>query len=603
METSTFPCPSCKGSLKFEPGIMSLQCPYCGTQVHPPQNDIPEIIEELDFEKALLDFNQSSPTEMVQVVDCPACKAEVTFRNNETTANCDFCGTPIQAQGQPHKAMLPQYLIPFQIQKSQAMDTFRQWIGKGFFAPNSLGRLTRTNSEGKTVSVRVRHTRWHPVEGQVARSFHDLLIAASRTVPQSLTRRLSQWDFSKLLNYNTQYLSGFKAESYSIELSEGFHQAQEVLKPLIRSDIRRDIGGDEQQILNMRTQYSSITFKYLLLPLWTMKYQFKKKFYSVVVNAQTGEIEGHKPVSVLKVIFTPWERGFISQFNTLEDYNMFSDQFNSDPVLELSPPEAAAALSLMVGFLDDHMEESEATIFKKYYRIETLESLESKITEAGLLFPQDLPKIQDQVLRLLSKEKLDFRLRTIGVAQLIAQGDENTTHEELLLLSRFAQALEVSLAEAAHFGKHRMLEIDERGDYYHYLDPVEEVEKRFDLSPGECGLLASTIIAFRDGELTEKEAQVARDHVTTEHLRYLKEKLEAQGVIYPEQSLNLQRIMSTQLKSFSRDTQLSILAVARKTAEAEGLCEEEREMLQSWCEELGIGMLEVESYFKAFLLL
>ena len=33
--------------------------------------------------------------------------------------------------------------------------------------------------------------------------------------------------------------------------------------------IRRDIGGDEQQISNARTAYSAETFKHILLPIWS----------------------------------------------------------------------------------------------------------------------------------------------------------------------------------------------------------------------------------------------------------------------------------------------------------------------------------------------
>jgi predicted RNA-binding Zn-ribbon protein involved in translation (DUF1610 family) len=341
MEQTVFTCSSCGGNLVFEPGVLSLKCPYCGTVAENEAAAPPEIIEELDFEKALSSFEASGPTEEVRIVECPACRAELTFRGTETTASCVYCGTHIQAGGESHKAMLPQYLLPFGVKKSEAMETFRSWIGKGFFAPSSLSKLARvsdplsgiyfpfwtydsntsttytgrrgeyyyvneqrTDKDGKVSTVRVRHTRWHSARGSVSRAFDDLLIAAGRSIPETLTRKLDQWDFSQLLSYAPSYLSGFKAESYSIDLRNGFEAAKKEMSRIITGDVKRDIGGDEQQISSMNTRYDHITFKYILLPIWTMKYKFKDKYYQVVVNAQTGEIEGQKPVSALKIALT-----------------------------------------------------------------------------------------------------------------------------------------------------------------------------------------------------------------------------------------------------------------------------------------------------------
>ena len=70
---------------------------------------------------------------------------------------------------------------------------------------------------------------------------------------------------------------------------------------LITSDIRQDIGGDEQRIHQVSTAYSAITFKHLLLPVWISAYRFQDRVYQVVVNARTGEVQGERPYSPLKI--------------------------------------------------------------------------------------------------------------------------------------------------------------------------------------------------------------------------------------------------------------------------------------------------------------
>ena len=105
-----------------------------------------------------------------------------------------------------------------------------------------------------------------------------------------------------MVAYDEIYIKGFKAESYSIDLEQGFNRAKEHMEGVIRSDIRRHIGGDEQRIHRVNTSYPKITFKYILLPVWTVVYRFKDTYFQVLVNGSTGEIEGERPFSIWKII-------------------------------------------------------------------------------------------------------------------------------------------------------------------------------------------------------------------------------------------------------------------------------------------------------------
>jgi hypothetical protein len=40
------------------------------------------------------------------------------------------------------------------------------------------------------------------------------------------------------------------------------------------------------------------------LPIYISVYKFKKKVYRFLVNARTGEVQGERPYSVWKIIFT-----------------------------------------------------------------------------------------------------------------------------------------------------------------------------------------------------------------------------------------------------------------------------------------------------------
>ena len=67
--------------------------------------------------------------------------------------------------------------------------------------------------------------------------------------------------------------------------------------------IRADIGGDQQRINETDTQYSDITFKHILLPFWIAGFRFHNKIYQFIVNGRTGEVQGDRPYSWIKIAF------------------------------------------------------------------------------------------------------------------------------------------------------------------------------------------------------------------------------------------------------------------------------------------------------------
>jgi hypothetical protein len=139
------------------------------------------------------------------------------------------------------------------------------------------------------------------VSGEVFNRFDDVLVMASRSLPDKYARALEPWDLQNLQPYRDAYLSGFRAESYQINLPEGFELAKEIMADAIHATICRDIGGDHQRVTSVNTFYDRITFKHLLLPVWLSAYRYRGKTYRFLVNARTGEVQGERPYSWIKI--------------------------------------------------------------------------------------------------------------------------------------------------------------------------------------------------------------------------------------------------------------------------------------------------------------
>ena len=147
----------------------------------------------------------------------------------------------------------------------------------------------------------VRKIRWTPVSGTVARRFDDVLVLASTGLPRKYAEELDPWNLNALKPYSPDWLAGFRAESYTVELPEAHDLARRRMDDVIAMDIRRDIGGDAQQIRAARTEAQDETFKHVLLPVWTAAYRYGGRSFSFIVNGQTGEVQGERPWSAWKI--------------------------------------------------------------------------------------------------------------------------------------------------------------------------------------------------------------------------------------------------------------------------------------------------------------
>jgi ribosomal protein S27E len=341
-ETQHYPCSSCGADLLFEPGVGMLKCPYCGHTEKIAEGA--GKVEEKSYEEHL----QIRPEQTEKLaanaleVQCQSCGAKSIFAPPEVAGRCEFCGVQIVAQPKSADPILtPGGLLPFRITQQNAGEELRQWLSSRWFAPSGLKQFaqpeaihgiylpfwtydlstttdytgqrgeyyyvtetyTERDSQGNNVTRtrQVRHTRWYPASGRVLGAFDDVLIPGTRSLPAGYIAALEPWDLDQLKPYEPAFLSGFKAQRYQVDLAEGFERVKEVTRGVIQEDVRRDIGGDVQQIEDMSIEYREITFKHLLLPVYAGAYQYNNKLYQIVVNGRTGEIQGDRPYSAWKI--------------------------------------------------------------------------------------------------------------------------------------------------------------------------------------------------------------------------------------------------------------------------------------------------------------
>ncbi len=345
LEDERFPCGMCGAQLRFRPGAAALICDHCGheNEIAPPE-DGPwggETIRELDYDAAIADRLGAEDQEETRTAHCDACGADVEFDPAIHAAECPFCAAPVVADTGANRQIKPKGVAPFQLNESAARDAMRNWLGRLWFAPSELKEYARAgrpmqgiyvpywtfdadtkssysgmrgdvyyvtqyvtvvqDGKSKRVARQVPKIRWTPKRGRVRRWFDDVLVLASKSLPKKYTDRLAPWDLAALQPYRPDYLAGFRAEAYTVQLEDGFAEARQIMNRVIERDVRFDIGGDRQQIQQMRTTVSDVSFKHILLPVWMAAYKYRGETYRFVVNGQTGAVQGERPYSKLKI--------------------------------------------------------------------------------------------------------------------------------------------------------------------------------------------------------------------------------------------------------------------------------------------------------------
>ena len=332
-----FRCTQCGAPTRFAPGKSQLVCDHCGNAVAITLADGEIVSYDLFGPQAKAALAAAQVVHEGREVECKQCGAHAIVMDQAT--RCAFCDAPMVVEVDTKTPGIPAGGVqPFAIDVKDAADRFATWLRKRWFAPGDLvarsrrdkldgvylpywifdststtdydGQrgITRWETEtyrdanGNEQTRQVSHTDWFPVSGTVHVTKNDVLAIASTTLPGKLVAKLEPWELDKLRVFDQRFLAGFLAERYRVEAADGFQAAYPVIESAIKGAIRRDIGGDSQQIGSMNVNWDSVRFRHVLMPVWLSAFHYNDKVFHVAVNAATGEVVGERPYSAMKIV-------------------------------------------------------------------------------------------------------------------------------------------------------------------------------------------------------------------------------------------------------------------------------------------------------------
>jgi hypothetical protein len=268
----------------------------------------------------------STATQRVEV-SCRSCGATLLFEEHQRSVRCPYCDSPsvVDRPATPDRPD-PVFALGFAVTRDEAAARMRGWIGSRRMAPFGLKKRTAENVRGvylptylysasahTTYSASVaehykdedrqRQTEYRDLDGRHAAYVADILVTASRGIPNDEVEGIEPFDLGALQRYTPAIVSGWMAEEPSLTRDECRELARAEARGRVGQLLRAFLPGDGVRSLRHQTVLRDEATDLTLVPVWVfaIRYDETKPPIRVLVNGQTGRAYGKVPFSWAKL--------------------------------------------------------------------------------------------------------------------------------------------------------------------------------------------------------------------------------------------------------------------------------------------------------------
>ena len=344
-QITNYQCPACTGPLQFNPDTGKLGCEFCGSvyelaeiealyqekeeqavKAHAEAEEKQEQASEWDQSDLAEDWGEDGKG--MKTYSCPSCTAELICDASTAATSCPYCGNPTVVPGQFNGALKPDYVIPFKLDKEEAVKALKQHYQKRFFLPkaftanNHLQEVqgvyvpfwlfdgeangetaykttrSRTRRQG---NYEIRETSHFMVSRAGSLAFQKVPVDASTKMPDDYMDSIEPYDYGELKAFSTAYLPGFLADKYDVSMEDSRERADARCTESLAQELRSTVIGYEtvaEVQRNIRLTRGKV--HYALLPVWLLTTKWNGKDYLFAMNGQSGKMVGDLPVAKKK---------------------------------------------------------------------------------------------------------------------------------------------------------------------------------------------------------------------------------------------------------------------------------------------------------------
>lgn len=331
MESVAFKCPNCGAELVFSAETQDFRCDYCQSSF--TKQEMEHIAEkEAEKHSNITPEQQKANEEFEQhtgFYHCESCGAEVMADDNTAATFCYYCHSPVVLQGRVAGEFRPSKVVPFKLDRNAAVKQFQNWCAKRWFLPKdfcsdaqiekmvglyvpfwvtdcvnsadmeALGKKVRSWTSGDT---RITETKEYAIKRNATVILRGIPADGASHISDVLMEALEPFDYQAATPFAMQYLSGFLAEKYDLNMAAVFPRVQkravQACDQLLRASAK---GYTSLSVTHSDIKVLSTDWQYMMLPVWFMTYRYQDKTYEFAINGQTGKFVGEPPVSKPKM--------------------------------------------------------------------------------------------------------------------------------------------------------------------------------------------------------------------------------------------------------------------------------------------------------------
>jgi DNA-directed RNA polymerase subunit RPC12/RpoP len=276
----------------------------------------------------------------VRTIRCDSCGASITGISSWKPTVCDYCGSEVIVELPPEQASAvvdrPR-CVAFRIDAAQAAERLRDWLKASFWAPGDLAASARTEEQSQVYApaweVRVDvesdwkgadsdtryrtvtktrtdaqtgrqetyqdsepYTVWTPLSGEHNASYAEV-INASGALTQDEVSALTPWDTGDQEDLAEALNQGRRMEEPTMSEDEATRRAREIVEQKERTACEQLA----DRIDGVSVEFGEFITQRVIVPVWVFRYRYKGNNQRAVMNGQTGELHGQRPVSPIKV--------------------------------------------------------------------------------------------------------------------------------------------------------------------------------------------------------------------------------------------------------------------------------------------------------------
>lgn len=314
-------CPNCGGIVVYKPSLRKFTCAYC---------DGIYTKEELKKEKKKKEIENNKENVSYITYSCNNCGAEIIADEDTVATFCIYCGNTAILKNKVSGEFAPDFILPFQKEKEDAIAAFkkltkgRPFVPKDFTAIENIEKIrgvyipfwlydvlvegsivcdAHTIQSWRSGNTMYTKTSYYKLYRSGNMKYEKVPVDGSTRFDNAIMNSIEPFHYQDLIPYSHEYLSGFFALKYDVSLQEAFPDANTRCLNSSKNLLYEDCIGYPTKIITENTLSSKVMDKkYVLLPVWMVNIKYKEKLYIFAMNGQTGEFIGDIPLDKKKII-------------------------------------------------------------------------------------------------------------------------------------------------------------------------------------------------------------------------------------------------------------------------------------------------------------